>query len=401
VGAAAAGAIAGASKFLIAIRGRHFLNPAATGTAIAAVLGLSASFWWVANPPMTPFIVLAGVLVVWRAGLTGVVGTGLLVGAVALVARLLTSGDELWSSLYLIVTSYPLVFLALFMLSEPLTLPPRSRQRHLVAVVVGLGVALPFSLPLGSYTLYSSPELAVLLGNLVALGATLATRFTRATAVSLVETTKLGHYGAVFRFSLEHPLRFRAGQWVELYFPHRFGDSRGQRRVFSVASPPQDATGAHPTIDIATRLATPSSSFKHALLGAPATSRARISQVAGDFVLPANPHTPLLLIAGGVGVTPFLSQLGDLVARGHTRNVVLIDVRRSPGEAWNDDLIAASGAHHIITSRDGCAEALDSLTDVGERWCAVSGSPHFVAWMKKELQQRGITRVATDTFTGY
>ena len=33
--------------------------------------------------------------------------------------------------------------------------------------------------------------------------------------------------------------------------------------------------------------------------------------VGGDFCLPRDPSVPLLLAAGGIGVTPFISQLMD------------------------------------------------------------------------------------------
>lgn len=399
--AACAGAIAGASKYLFVIGKRHFLNPAAVGSAAAVALGLGASFWWIANPPMAVAIVIAGALVAWRSGLGSVALAGIGVGAVALMARLLLSGEELWSSLYLAATSYPLVFLGLFMLIEPLTMAGRMVSRLAVATVVGLGVALPFSVPLGTFTLYSSPEIALLAGNLVALAATLVTRGSRSGGASLATTTQLGDYGAIFTFSLPRPVRFLAGQWVELHFPHGRADQRGVRRVFSVVSAPHEATSPSPTLRIATRLSTPGSSFKRALSGAPATSGARIVHIGGDFLLPADTSTPLLLLAGGVGVTPFLSQLAEDTHRGTVRDVVLIDVRKDSAESWGDDIIGASGATHLITSRQGLEQTLAQIPDISDRWCAVSGSPGFVRSGTARLKALGARSVATDSFTGY
>jgi glycine betaine catabolism B len=401
LGAAAAGAIAGASKYLLVISGRHFLNPAAVGSAVAVGLGLSASFWWVANPPMAIPIVVIGALVAWRSGLGSVALVGLAVGGLALLSRLLVSGGELWSSLYLMLTSYPLVFLALFMLSEPLTMAPRRLSRMAVATVVGLGVALPFSVPVGALSIYSSPELALLAGNLVALAATLTSRVSRSARVQLTHTEKLGDYGAVFTFDTGGPVRFKAGQWIELDVPHRRADRRGSRRVFSVVSAPHEARSDSPIVRIATRRATPGSSFKRALGEAPVTSEARIVGIGGDFVLPKDPSTPLLLLAGGVGVTPFLSQLAEDTHHGITRDVVLVDVRRDPFETWGDETIRASGAKHVITSREGLEAALAEIPDIAHRWCAVSGSPRFVTAGERLLRQLGARSVAKDSFTGY
>jgi ferredoxin-NADP reductase len=401
LGAAAAGAIAGASKYLLVVSGRHFVNPAAAGSAVAVGLGLSASFWWIANPPMAIPIVVIGALVAWRSGLGSVALVGLGIGGLALLSRLLVSGEELWSSLYLMVTSYPLVFLALFMLSEPLTMAPRLIARMAVATVVGLGIALPFSVPLGSVSIYSSPELALLAGNLVALVATLISRASRSARAHLTHTERLGDYGAVFTFATERPVRFQAGQWIELDVPHRRADRRGSRRVFSVVSAPHEARSDSPVVRIATRLATPGSSFKHALVSAPVPSAARIVGIGGDFVLPKDRSTPLLLLAGGVGVTPFLSQLAEDTHDGITRNVVLVDVRRDSLEAWDDEKIRASGATHIITSREGLEAALAEIPDIAHRWCAVSGSPRFVAAGERLLRNLGARSIAKDSFTGY
>lgn len=401
IGAGLAGMLAGASKYLITIRGRHFLNPAATGTALAVVLGQSFSFWWIANPPMTLALIAAGALIAWRSGLGAIALTGIGVGGSALFSRLVLSGQDPFQSLYLIVTSYPLLFVMLFMLTEPLTQPPRARSRHLVAGLVGLGVALPFSVPLGALTLSSSPELALLAGNTLALAVTLITRSSRAAPLSLIESRELGDYGAVFRFSLARPVRFRAGQWIELHFPHHRADGRGVRRVFSVVSAPHEARGENPTLSIATRLSHPGSSFKHALSGAPTRSAARVSQIGGDFVLPSDTATPLLLIAGGVGITPFLSQLAEDTHHGVTRDVVVIDVRRDSTEAWADDVLQASGATHVITGRDGLDASLDGVVNLTTRWCAVSGSPAFVGAVTSTLRRRGVTTVAKDSFLGY
>lgn len=399
--AALAGALAGASKYLLVVHGRHFLNPAALGTSAVVLMGLGASFWWIANPPMTPAIVLAGALIAWRSGLGSIALVGLGVGASALLARLVLGGEPVWSSLYLVATSYPLVFLGLFMLTEPLTMASRQRARILVAALVGLGVALPFSVDVGSITIYSSPELALLAGNVVALLASLGTRSPRSASLTLTDSEKRGDYGAVFTFALERPLRFRAGQWVEIHYPHQGGDQRGSRRVFSVVSAPHEAASASPTLRIATRLSTPGSSFKYALSGAPAGSTARISQVGGNFLLPRDTTTPLLLIAGGVGITPFLSHLAEDTHRGVARDTVVIDVRSNPDWHWDDAVLTGSGARHIITSRDELSAALDGVDDLTKRWCAVSGSPAFVRDTVRALKRRGVRKIKTDAFVGY
>ncbi|HLU64183.1 MAG TPA: flavodoxin reductase, partial [Protaetiibacter sp.] len=47
LGLVVAAAVAAASKYLIAWRGRHLVNPAAAGALVAGVSGLAFSSWWV------------------------------------------------------------------------------------------------------------------------------------------------------------------------------------------------------------------------------------------------------------------------------------------------------------------------------------------------------------------
>ena len=402
VGAGVAGGLAGASKYLLVVRGRHFLNPAATGVTLAGFLGLTAGFWWVATPPLTPLILILGAIVAWRSGFARVAGVGLAVGAVAVLIRLLLSGEELASSVYLVATSYPLVFAMLFMLTEPLTMAPRARSQYLVATVAGLGIALPFSLQWGGVTLYSSPELALVVGNLIALVAVWGTRTTRSAGATVQSQRNLGHNTVAIEFALERPVRFRAGQWVELALPHRGADGRGQRRIFSVVSSPHASVAPSPTLKIATRVHQPGSSFKHALVEAPSGSQARITNVGGDFLLPTDSGAPLLLIAGGIGITPFVSQLADLSDRGEKRDIVLIDVRKDPADDFFPDVLAASGARVLVASSKDVGAILDAqVSDLSTRWCAVSGSPGFVRNMKRLLASKGVKKVATDSFLGY
>jgi len=402
LGVTAASAIAGLSKFGLVFRGRHVLNPAATGVFVAGILGLTAGFWWVANPILTPFIVLAGALVQWRSGLGLIALVGLFVGVATVLVRLVASGDEIIASIYLVFTSYPIVFLALFMLTEPLTMAPRRFAQILVAVTVGLGTALPFGFTLGFFTLSSSPELALVVGNLVAFGSTLTQRASRSASLSLCERSEFGRSGLLLRFALDKPLSFQAGQWVDIHVAHRGSDRRGQRRVFSVVSAPDQAMGPEPFIEVATTLADPGSSFKHALSQAPVTSQCQLRNLGGDFLLPKNPKTPVVMIAGGIGITPFVSQISHLSHRDEKRDITLLEVRSAGADHPFDEVLTEAKVSLVRVTRDQVEVALDRLSDklrVGV--CMVSGSPGFIKTVSKLLRKRGVRSFRTDSFIGY
>ena len=74
VGRAIAGALVSLSKYLIAWRGRHILNPAAFGAAVVSILGAFGAFewlgtsssWWIGTPSMAIPVAVLGLAVLWR-----------------------------------------------------------------------------------------------------------------------------------------------------------------------------------------------------------------------------------------------------------------------------------------------------------------------------------------------
>ncbi|MGA2614672.1 MAG: hypothetical protein ABSG38_14635 [Spirochaetia bacterium] len=65
---ALAGAVAVASKYLLALRRQHVFNPAALGALFSALLfGMNAS-WWVGNAALLPLVALGGLLLARKIG---------------------------------------------------------------------------------------------------------------------------------------------------------------------------------------------------------------------------------------------------------------------------------------------------------------------------------------------
>jgi ferredoxin-NADP reductase len=404
IGATSAGLLAGISKFLIAPGGRHILNPAATGVSIAVLFGLTFSFWWVATPPLAPLIIVGGLLVAYRAGVMTTVGVFVAVAFIALGARLLLSGEPVDATVWLMVTSYPVLFLGLFMLTEPLTLPAKQWQHYVVATVVALGVALPFSLPLGgNFTLYSSPELALVAGNLVAWGLVQASRVRRATSFTMDKATSLSDDVTEFTVKLHKPLHLEPGQWVEVHLPHARSDTRGSRRVFSVSSDVSEATGPAPTLRFATRQSTPGSTFKEVLFSSDEGQAGRITQVGGEFTPPTD-EKPIVCVAGGIGITPFASWIRSLQPTPDTPlNVWLVVVVKRPGELLYPELGYLPGV--TLLAADHLGQLGQLVGDVGaplsECTVWVSGSPGFVTSAQSTLRGLGANHIHTDRFIGY
>jgi ferredoxin-NADP reductase len=144
----------------------------------------------------------------------------------------------------------------------------------------------------------------------------------------LVERREVAADTMAFRFDVRgRAPPFKAGQASEVTLP----DSA--THAFAIASSPANPR----TLMIAARMRdTP---FKEALRTLPFGAAVRITQPAGDFVLPPDPHTPLLFLAGGIGITPFRSMLKWMLDSGDRRRVVLLYSNPTPqAAAFLDEL---------------------------------------------------------------
>jgi len=287
------------------------------------------------------------------------------------------------------------------MLTEPLTLPPRRWQQLALAAVVGLLFAVPYNLGFVA----NSPELALLVGNALAFTAgqrgRVLLRF-RGSRPLTPTTTE-------FSFQPERPLRFAPGQYIELNLPHGKADHKGRRRVFSLTSPPGSA---ELTIGVGT--AAPLSTAKRTLLDLEAGDELTATTVGGDFVLPRTPGAPVLLIAAGIGITPYMAQLSGNAAG---RDVVLLYLAKNAGELAYAEELERTGARVIARLADGSvppafmqdagaaridgASLKELVPDVAGREVYVSGSPASVRSLRAAARRAGARRIHVDSFSGY
>ena len=304
-GVALACVLASASKYALAWRGRHIFNPAVTGAFVTGLTGLNVATWWAATPAMLWLLVPGILLVLYRTRKFLMAAVFLVVATSIVASELLQAGMTLGGALWQALAQRPLLFFVGFMLTEPLTLPPRRWQQLALAAVVGVVFAVPYNFGF----IANSPELALLVGNLLAFlvgqrgGLKLTFTGSRALTPSTTE----------FAFEPSRPVRFIPGQYMELDLPHATSDGKGRRRVFSLTSAPGSET-----VTFGVRTSEPLSAAKKVLLALKPGDHVAATSVGGDFVLPRDPRTPVLLIAAGIGITPYLAHLA---------------VRRRPGTA--------------------------------------------------------------------
>ncbi|MFZ1074875.1 MAG: FAD-binding oxidoreductase [Minisyncoccia bacterium] len=401
-----ASAWAMASKYIFAIGKKHIFNPAAFGVALSAIAINQSATWWVAgNIPLLPFVLVGGLLIVRKIRREDLV---VAFAIVALVTIALTGGGDYLKSISQTLLHSSFFFLGLVMLTEPLTMPPNRFLRIVYASIVGFLFAP--NIHLGS--LYLSPELALLVGNIFVYIVSPKGRF----MLSLVEKNKLADGTYEFVFAPDRAFEsFNPGQYLEWTLGHRFADNRGNRRYFTIASSPTENS-----VHLGVKFYEPKSTFKRALDAMRPGDVISVSNLAGDFTLPKNKKKKLVFIAGGIGVTPFRSMVQYLVDTSDTRPVTLLFSNKTASEIAYKDVFDAAAVKiglktvYALTNEPApvpgtYAGMIDralierEIPDFAERTFYISGTHGMVEAFKKTLRGMGVSpfRIKTDYFPGF
>jgi ferredoxin-NADP reductase len=396
-----------AGKFIIAVYGKHIFNPAAFGAVVAGMLGLSYAGWWIGSAVLLPFVVIGGLLVVRKVRRFTLVVSFI---ATSLVTMLIVGAFQGRAPAEVITaafTSWPLVFFACIMLTEPSTLPPRRFLQVIYAVFVGV----LFSLQWRWGVLATTPHMVLLAGNLFSYAVSPKRRM----LVRLEEKRQMGPNIYDYVFKPVKKINFQPGQYMEWTLPHRHADDRGNRRTFSIASSPTE-----PMVHIGVKFYQPSSSFKRALYSMESGQELWVGHVAGDFVLPKDPTVPMIWIAGGIGITPFRSMVQHLVDTKQQRDIVLFYAITDPQEQAYADVLAAGKAYGlrvvpVLTAKEA-PKSWKGLTgfltpeiianeapDYARRHFYLSGPNGMVAAYRAMARRMHVSRrhIVTDYFSGY
>lgn len=403
-GVALACVLASASKYALAWRGRHIFNPAALGAFVTGLTGLNVATWWAATPAMLWLLVPAVLLVIYRTRKMLMASVFTVVATSIITMDLLRAGMTAGTGIYQALAQRPVLFFVGFMLTEPLTLPPRRWQQLVLAAVVGVVFAVPYNFGF----LFNSPEAALLLGNLLGFmaGQRGGVKLRFAGRRTLTPST------TEFSFEPVRPVRSLPGQYMELDLPHAKSDGKGRRRVFSLAGSP-----AERLVKFGVRTAEPVSAAKKVLLALEPGDELTATSVGGDFVLPRDLSKPVLLIAAGIGITPFLSHLASGGLR--ERDAILLLLAPTADEVAYADEVRESGIRVLVRLADGSEPPLDFTTvpadgarlnaeilqalvpDIRGREVYISGSPASVSSLRRAARKAGARRVHVDSFSGY
>jgi ferredoxin-NADP reductase len=220
-------------------------------------------------------------------------------------------------------------------------------------------------------------------------------------------------------FQLEKPpnFAFRAGQSIDLSLVGPEPDSPGGlTHTFSIASDPSDEE-----IMVATRMR--DTAFKRRLSLMPIGTEIRIEGPMGSFTLHNNTARPAVLLAGGVGIAPFLSIVSHARKKGLQHSMILFYANRQFEDAA---FIDALWNQERTNPRFSFVPTLTRLTGDGPEWKGetghispemlhkhvgkirgpifyIAGPPAMVAAARRTLVEAGVDEddIRTEEFAGY
>ncbi|MEK7572180.1 MAG: oxidoreductase [Patescibacteria group bacterium] len=400
-----AGVIAMTSKYLLAIHKKHLFNPAAIAAVILGIMGSPQVSWWIASSVLIPLTLIVGLLIVRKIRrftlFFSFIITSFLVLTISGIAETRNLID-LWIET---IISWPIIFLATIMLTEPATTPPTKKLQMIYGSLVGVFFNIPFHFG----PIFSTPELALALGNIFSYIVSPKQKL----FLTFKEKVQLANQTYEFVFQPNQKPTYHAGQYLEWTLPHAHADSRGNRRYFTVASAPTEQE-----IRLGVRFNTPPSSFKKDLLDLPKGKQLVAGQLGGDFTLPQDATEKLVFIAGGIGITPFRSMTKYLLDTKEKRDIVLLYANKTEEEIAYKELFGEAlriGMKTVYILSDAQADwqgktghidekmLQEEIVDYKERTYYLSGPIAMVDAYKRLLKQIGIAtnKIVTDYFPGF
>ena len=236
-------------------------------------------------------------------------------------------------------------------------------------------------------------------------------------ATSLAGRDEIAEGTIAFRFVKPPGFSFDPGQAIDLIHidPPSTGTAAARHTFSLVTAPWEDE------LTVATRMR--ASPFKHFLGSLAVGSAARIEGPFGSLTLHDDRARPAILLAGGIGITPFMSILRQAAKDRRQQDLILLYSNRRPEDAafltelqqlerGNERfrLIATMTEMNVSgrpwTGRTGLIDA-EMLREVGRVADApiyyIAGPPGMVDAMRRTLTNVGIADddIRSEEFHGY
>jgi ferredoxin-NADP reductase len=190
-----------------------------------------------------------------------------------------------------------------------------------------------------------------------------------------------------------------AGQAQAYVLPAAGESEEENQRWFTISS-----AQVENTVNISTRIS--SSAFKQALNTLKPGEQIRAHSLGGPFTWEADDNNPVILVAAGIGITPFRSILLERKALGKSLDATLLYFNRTNKIPFQKELEEISAEHpglqiKIIVGEPVTAEKiLESIPGDHKETYYLSGPAPLVSSVGSALKELGVA-IKLDHFPGY
>lgn len=206
-----------------------------------------------------------------------------------------------------------------------------------------------------------------------------------------------------FVFKPEKKINWICGQYFIYFLPHKNEDLRGIMRFFTISSSPFEKH-----ITITTKISKNSSSFKKALDNLKIGEEIQAKGPDGDFVI-ENLYKNYVFIAGGIGITPFISIIRELNFEKRSAKIVLLYSNKTKGFAFKKELDEISRNNkkleirYFVSPKKIVKKVLKDFTKNKKTVFYISGPDQMVDNISNILEDLEVKdeNIRKDYFSGY
>lgn len=193
--------------------------------------------------------------------------------------------------------------------------------------------------------------------------------------IKLRQSRKVADHTMAFHFDKPKGFQFRPGQSVDLTLIDPVEtDAAGSTRTFTLASAPFEDE-----LTVATRMR--DSAFKRTLARLSPGEEVLLEGPMGSFTLHANASKPAVFLAGGIGITPFLSICKHAAHERMPHRIFLFYSNHRPEDAAFLDSLAE------LERANPRFQLIATMTDMDQSSRSWSGETGFIdaAMLRKRL----------------
>lgn len=221
--------------------------------------------------------------------------------------------------------------------------------------------------------------------------------------IKLVEKRQETSDSYLFSFQFKPELEWKAGQHGMFIFKGEKLDG-GNFRPFSVASVKDENI-----ITILTKIGNTASGFKSKLKSMEVGDVITLKGPFGGFYI-SDYTRPMVMVAGGVGISPMRALLKDIDKKGVAADIRLLYIDSSEEYAFREELETIEKDNpnirvHFLNNRKHLDDELLEFINAHNNNAVyfISGSPNMVKDIKNKIAVKGIKKrnIINDSFRGY